>query len=667
MMTYEIKKQVYELTKEHILEPSRFNSNDLMPVISSIWDVYNLKNTEDKRYNNLGDEIDKHFFMNDDWDEDKLFIGKLHLLDDDHIFLTFIEKLLNLYVSSPLYNAYKEAIRPILSNVGFHISEITYDNGQMNIHIHVSDKGQTNRTEDKSLRFYVCKSKITNAVMFSETNIEWPDDTNCFVLTFNTEWNDNFSYKTRYNLYYVCDSTQNHIGEVKIIKRGSDNTSDVLPPSFYSLDSDFCSLGQSDNYYYNFSKFFKEQAYVYLAELCDVALYSRLQKKFEKEPSFISSLIRYNDAERALRLGRYIVYGRDISNAFSFQYEFIPPYNKQKDNFVVFDFNFTKDIEYYRRAIALIGENGVGKSSLMKKMVKEIVTNKNENFRGLNPLFSCVMAITYSPFDDYPLSDSLKGKTIDYEYCGLVDHLEEENNRIIKKDLLTKDKQIKIFIKNVHVILERREQLISTWIKNVLKVFNQESLEKAINFKESNPFNNYKLNDNGLEEMFEKASSGESIFLSVISSILAKIRYDSILFLDEPEQHLHPAGITVLISSIMEILERYNSFAIISTHSPYIIREIPSSNVKILHRKNERLYSSPIGIESFGEEVSAISNFVFEDLDREKRYEEIIEKLSAMHNYNFEKIIETLQNNGKSLGLNTLLKINSIIRKNKEQ
>ena len=298
-------------------------------------------------------------------------------------------------------------------------------------------------------------------------------------------------------------------------------------------------------------------------------------------------------------------------------------------------------------------------------MVKEIVTNKNENFRGLNPLFSCVMAITYSPFDDYPLSDSLKGKTIDYEYCGLVDHLEEENNRIIKKNLLTKDKQIKIFIKNVHVILERKEHLISTWIENVLKVINQETLEKAINFKESIP--NYTLNDNGLEEMFEKASSGESIFLSVISSILAKIRYDSILFLDEPEQHLHPAGITVLISSIMGILERYNSFAVISTHSPFIIREIPSSNVKILHRKNERLYSSPIGIESFGEEVSAISNFVFEDLDREKRYEEIIDKLSAMHNYDFGKIIETLQNNGKSLGLNTLLKINSIIRKNKEQ
>ncbi len=40
MMTYEIKKQVYELTKEHILEPSRFNSNDLMPVMRACGEVW---------------------------------------------------------------------------------------------------------------------------------------------------------------------------------------------------------------------------------------------------------------------------------------------------------------------------------------------------------------------------------------------------------------------------------------------------------------------------------------------------------------------------------------------------------------------------------------------------------------------------------------------------
>ncbi len=666
-MTYEIKKQLYDLTKEHIIDPSRFESNDLMAVISSIWDVYSKRNTEDDRYNNLGDEIDKHFFMNEDWEDDKLFIGKLHLLDDDHIFITFIEKLLNLYVSSTCYNEYKDSIEPILSSEDIHITEVTYTDGRISVLIYVGNKEQATRMEDRSLMFYVCKSKITNAVNFTETDIEWPEDHHCFVLTFNSEWNDNFSYKTRYHLYYLCDGIQKYIGEVKIMKKGCNNTSDVLPPSFYSLDPDYCSLGQSDTYYSNFSKFFKNQSYIYIAEICDVALYSHLHKKFEKEPPFISSLIRYNDAERALRLGRYIVYGRDITNAFSFQYEFIPPYNKENDNKVLFDFDFAGDKAYYKRAIALIGENGVGKSSLMKKLVKEIVTNKNANFTGLNPLFSCVMAITYSPFDDYPLSDSLRGEIIDYEYCGLVDHLEEKDDRIIKKDLLTKDKQIEIFIRNAHTILERKEHIILAWIENVLKVINRDSLQKAITLNDDIFFGNYTLNDKGLAEMFENASSGESIFLSVISAILAKIRYDSILFLDEPEQHLHPAGITVLISSIMKILNKYNSFAVISTHSPFIIREMPSSNVRILHRRNERLYCSPIGIESFGEDVSAISNIVFEDLGREKRYEEIIDKLSASNNYDFEKIVKALQNNGKSLGLNTLLQINSVIRKNKGQ
>ena len=65
----------------------------------------------------------------------------------------------------------------------------------------------------------------------------------------------------------------------------------------------------------------------------------------------------------------------------------------------------------------------------MKKMVKEIVTNKNENFRGLNPLFSCVMAITYSPCDDCPVSVSLEGKAIAYDYWGGVDEVAVEEKR----------------------------------------------------------------------------------------------------------------------------------------------------------------------------------------------------------------------------------------------
>lgn len=659
-MTNEIKKQLYELTKADIIEPSRFESNDLMTAISFIWDVYRMKNTEDERYNNLGDEIEKHFFLNNDWNPDKLFVGKLKIFDDNSKFISFIEKILNLYMGSIYYSKYKEEIEPILSKINIQIYTDT-ENGQTIVTLKSVDKENSNEIVDKGLKFYVCKSNVCNVVQFWETEIEWPDDDpHCFVLTFNTGWND-FAYYTRYRLYYINNEDKNLIGEVKIMKQNADDTSTAIPSSFYSLDSDFCSLGQSEDYYKNFFKYFKEKADVYLSRICDAALYSRIHKNFEKNSIFTTSLIRYNEAERALRIGRYIVYGRDVEKAFSFQYEFTPPYNKAKENKVQFVFDFARETESHKRTIALIGENGVGKSSIMREMVNDIVTNNNEHFISLNPLFSCVMAITYSPFDVYPLPNSFKDCVIDYEYCGLID--QEENGEFIK-NLLTKEKQTNIFIKNVKIILKRQYDIQLAWKENVSKIINSDTLKRAVD----TGGDEYKIIDEtNLKKIFENASSGESIFLSVISAILAKIRFDSILFLDEPEQHLHPAGITVLISSILEILTKFNSFAIISTHSPFVIREIPSSNVRILHRKDDYLYSSKIGIESFGEDVSTISNVVFEDLIREKHYENIITKLTEENDYDFNRIVEVLQDGDKSLGLNTLLFINSEIRKKKNK
>ena len=63
-------------------------------------------------------------------------------------------------------------------------------------------------------------------------------------------------------------------------------------------------------------------------------------------------------------------------------------------------------------------------------------------------------------------------------------------------------------------------------------------------------------------------SSGERILLYNIFNILAKISFNSLIFFDEPETHLHPNAITELIAGLMFILETFQSFAIIATHSP---------------------------------------------------------------------------------------------------
>lgn len=77
-MKTEIKRRLYEVVKQ-IDDVLRYN-HDILNLISSIWDVYHKPSTgEDHRYRVLGDEIDKHYFMNDDWTQDKLYLSVLHM------------------------------------------------------------------------------------------------------------------------------------------------------------------------------------------------------------------------------------------------------------------------------------------------------------------------------------------------------------------------------------------------------------------------------------------------------------------------------------------------------------------------------------------------------------------------------------------------------------
>jgi predicted ATP-dependent endonuclease of OLD family len=54
------------------------------------------------------------------------------------------------------------------------------------------------------------------------------------------------------------------------------------------------------------------------------------------------------------------------------------------------------------------------------------------------------------------------------------------------------------------------------------------------------------------------------------------------LLFDEPETHLHPSIIFKLINTLNKLLDDYDSYLIIATHSPIVIQQIPSKKVMIL-------------------------------------------------------------------------------------
>ena len=643
-MTQDTIHKIYELLKAYVLPNVQYDK-DLMNVLSDIWNVYQQNATgDDYRYKILGDEIEKHYVLNNDWSDDKLFVGLLKIFDDEVKLIRFTERLINMVEGVEGFDRIKNKLTAVLDEDGLELVL------EQNVY-RIGKKGALRRVPIGAKQFFVCESNITNTVQFKETEVKWPDEDDCFVLTHNYLWNDYFYY-TRYRLYYVKDGKTNVIGEVKIMKRGAMNTSEHLPKQFVALEDDYCSLGGSPSYYRRIRELFGNNAHIVLGQLRDTAFYEAIYKQFEDDTEYKTSLLRDNESEKARREGRYYVYGRNMKDAYAFRYNYKLPYLGED---VEIDFNYKYSGQDYERIIGLIGENGVGKTTLLKQILHSLVTNDNSNFAGPRPLFSSVLMISYSPFDCYQVDTQGRAPFINYEYSGLMKD---------KEQMYTTRNQVEILAENIKAIYHRKDRFATRWEALVNKVIPMENLLKFITDGDGG---DVEVNLDGLLGLCENASSGETMFLYSISAIMAKIRSDSLIIMDEPEQHLHPKAVTALMHSVYRILEKYESYALISTHSPYIIRELVSPNVMIFKRFGNSLSVKRIGIESFGEDVSVLSDTVFGNMSESKRYEKFIMDVVDRNGFDYDASVKELQTGPNALSLNARLLVRTYIDKNKDE
>ena len=108
---------------------------------------------------------------------------------------------------------------------------------------------------------------------------------------------------------------------------------------------------------------------------------------------------------------------------------------------------------------------------------------------------------------------------------------------------------------------------------------------------------------------------------------MANIRFDTLLLFDEPETHLHPNAISELMVHLNSLLKRYDSYAIIVTHSPLVIRELRSECVLVMERIENILLTRPVGIETFGSNLSVLIDDIFGNSESVKFYETLIKRL----------------------------------------
>lgn len=617
------------------------SGDGILDFLSKIWDLRVMPST-DGRYNDAYGDIYQHIVNNDDWDYEYLFITRLEILENDDIFQRFLQTVLNPDIRKTEDSIMKFylLINPYLEkeNYGLFITEYTSE--ELPVY-EIKDKKDIDETpigiKQNNIPFFVVLNPNGRADRASShaTPTEFPS----FVLVLNNGWND-YGMNTEFNLFYYLDvNNYEYIGEVKIINLET-NITEVIDEKFTILNENYCSLGQEFSYYDNLKSKLGKNFESILWALKDAAFYPEIQDKFEQESAFINSLIRYDGPEQLLREAKYKIYDYDLSNLYSFKYTFSPKFS---DTSLDIDFNFNNNGNFPDRIYAIIGKNGTGKTQLMTSLPIDIYKKADENFTPKTPMFSKVIAVSYSAFDTFEIPK--KTATFNYLYCGLKD---ENGERMTDRALLLR-------FHNTWKKIKKQERM-SQWVKILSNFLDNEIIDEFIILKK----HEFEVSLDGFTRTRKMLSSGQSILLYIITEIVANIRYDAIILYDEPETHLHPNAITQLMNTIYELVNEFQSYCIIATHSPLIIRELLSKNVFVMERESNYPSLRKIGIETFGENLTVLTDEVFGNRSIPKQYKLILDRL-VNDGLSYNDIINELETDNIPLSLNARMYLKTIV------
>jgi predicted ATP-binding protein involved in virulence len=150
-----------------------------------------------------------------------------------------------------------------------------------------------------------------------------------------------------------------------------------------------------------------------------------------------------------------------------------------------------------------------------------------------------------------------------------------------------------------------------------------------------------------LIEIFRGLSSGHKAVLKIITELTAHVSgtEPSLVLIDEPETHLHPPLLAALLKSVRACLETFDGYAVITTHSPVVLQELPARYVQVLRRSAEQNRVVAPSIETFAENIGVITQEIFNLGDGSTDWHATLRDLARRHS--LEEIEELF---GEKLG-----------------
>jgi len=440
----------------------------------------------------------------------------------------------------------------------------------------------------------------------------------CLILK-RQSWND-FGFGTLFSITGLEGDDDVFLkSSVKILRRVAVGEHDTIKRTPILSGRDgltelYCSVGQDLEYYRQLRRAGSMLAQDVLRSMRDAAYSAEIREEFENLPGFENSLIRYSEARNALDEGLRIIRAqkREKLLQFSFSCQIGDASKLHK-----VDFDFADGDAGLRRSMVLIGRNGTGKTEYLANFARGVSgRDRVGEFWPEAPKFSRVIVVSFSVFDVFQRPTAIE-KRFSYRYVGLRKDpsslIASRRKRDPLSDKLMTQRELVRRLRG-HLDLIREKKSMRRWRKIVRSL-----LEDDLNDPSDEKLDSL--------EFYAGLSSGQKFATSAVTGIIANITDDSLILFDEPENHLHPDIFSLFLNAMTLLVEKFKSYAVYSTHAPLVLQQTLARQVRVFRRIGNVPSITPLKMESFGANLTSITQEVFESASAGENFTPMLKKL----------------------------------------
>ncbi len=430
-------------------------------------------------------------------------------------------------------------------------------------------------------------------------------------------WDDWGKYRTQFYLRIADENGVVHdVGAVKIGQVGLLPATTVepgqrapeIPGAFDALDERFFSLGQGEDYYLSLNMLSETLRTNVLVGLRDIAFNLDILEKNLDQTVMYESLLRSVQLVNIRNRLNRITLGNATLTRFHFRYRLAAPEGIPAAEM---DFDVVPGSIPPTNVHVLIGRNGVGKTQCMRGLAEALLARDTpgqsrgsieqiaDSFEGWS--FAGLVLVSFSAFDDFDLRPHEADK-VGSAQIGLRRQGHGQSGIKAPEELATD------FRKS---LTRCRSGLTAQRWREAVRTLETDDL-----FAEANVLSLLDLAagpewDERAEELFKRLSSGHAIILLTVTRLVELVDEKTLVLLDEPEGHLHPPLLSAFIRCLSDLLFKRNGVAIVATHSPVVLQEIPQSCAWKLRRSRDVSVVERPTVETFGENIGLLTREVF--------------------------------------------------------